>query len=41
VDELLGKDHLFKRSLLLIKAWCMYESRAYEAYSVRERAMTT
>lgn len=27
VDELIGKDHLFKRSIILIKAWCYYESR--------------
>ncbi|TYJ38282.1 hypothetical protein E1A91_A05G433100v1 [Gossypium mustelinum] len=22
VDQLIGKDHLFKRSIILIKAWC-------------------
>ncbi|KAL5734461.1 hypothetical protein ACOSP7_032322 [Xanthoceras sorbifolium] len=27
VDQLIGKDHLFKRSIILIKAWCYYESR--------------
>ncbi|KAK5844478.1 hypothetical protein PVK06_000618 [Gossypium arboreum] len=27
VDQLIGKDHLFKRSIFLIKAWCYYESR--------------
>lgn len=27
VDQLIGKDHLFKRSIILIKAWCFYESR--------------
>ncbi|CAN8278799.1 unnamed protein product [Cochlearia groenlandica] len=27
VDHLIGKDHLFKRSIILIKAWCYYESR--------------
>ncbi|KAL3633386.1 hypothetical protein CASFOL_000562 [Castilleja foliolosa] len=27
VDRLIGKDHLFKRSIILIKAWCYYESR--------------
>lgn len=27
VDYVIGKDHLFKRSILLIKAWCYYESR--------------
>jgi hypothetical protein len=26
-DRLIGKDHLFKRSIILIKAWCYYESR--------------
>ncbi|KAL0919527.1 hypothetical protein M5K25_011625 [Dendrobium thyrsiflorum] len=26
VDRFIGKDHLFKRSVLLIKAWCYYES---------------
>ncbi|XP_024032777.1 uncharacterized protein LOC112095308 [Morus notabilis] len=32
VDELIGKDHLFKRSILLIKAWCYYESRILGAH---------
>ncbi|GAV62491.1 NTP_transf_2 domain-containing protein [Cephalotus follicularis] len=27
VDQLIGKDHLFKSSVILIKAWCYYESR--------------
>lgn len=27
VDQLVGKDHLFKKAILLIKAWCMYEGR--------------
>ncbi|KAJ4912251.1 PAP/OAS1 substrate-binding domain superfamily [Raphanus sativus] len=27
IDHLIGKDHLFKRSIILIKAWCYYESR--------------
>ncbi|KAH0928443.1 hypothetical protein BRARA_D00350 [Brassica rapa] len=27
VDQLFGRDHLFKRSIILIKAWCYYESR--------------
>ncbi|KFK34407.1 hypothetical protein AALP_AA5G141000 [Arabis alpina] len=27
IDRLIGKDHLFKRSIILIKAWCYYESR--------------
>ncbi|CAH8388610.1 unnamed protein product [Eruca vesicaria subsp. sativa] len=26
IDQLIGKDHLFKRSIILIKAWCYYES---------------
>ncbi|XP_057474813.1 uncharacterized protein LOC130762944 isoform X1 [Actinidia eriantha] len=25
VDRLVGRDHLFKRSIILIKAWCYYE----------------
>ena len=27
VDSIIGKDHLFKKSILLVKAWCYYESR--------------
>ncbi|KAL0725547.1 hypothetical protein Bca4012_040146 [Brassica carinata] len=27
VDQVFGRDHLFKRSIILIKAWCYYESR--------------
>lgn len=27
VDQLFGRDHLFKRSIILTKAWCYYESR--------------
>ncbi|XP_028053552.1 uncharacterized protein LOC114257933 isoform X1 [Camellia sinensis] len=27
VDQFIGRDHLFKRSIILIKAWCHYESR--------------
>ncbi|XP_078435418.1 PAP/OAS1 substrate-binding domain superfamily [Wolffia australiana] len=27
MDEMIGKDHILKRSILLIKAWCYYESR--------------
>lgn len=27
MDQYIGKGHLFKRSLILIKAWCFYESR--------------
>ncbi|KMZ70796.1 Nucleotidyltransferase domain containing protein, expressed [Zostera marina] len=26
-DELIGREHLFKRSVLLLKGWCFYESR--------------
>ena len=26
VDAAVGRDHLFKRSVLLVKAWCSYES---------------
>ncbi|PIA59657.1 hypothetical protein AQUCO_00400509v1 [Aquilegia coerulea] len=32
VDRLIGKDHLFKRSIILIKAWCYYESRVLGAH---------
>ena len=32
VDHLVGKDHLFKRSIILIKAWCYYESRILGAH---------
>lgn len=27
VDRFIGKDHLFKESILLVKSWCYYESR--------------
>ncbi|EPS70249.1 hypothetical protein M569_04511 [Genlisea aurea] len=27
VDRLVGRNHLFKRSMILVKAWCYYESR--------------
>ena len=27
MDQIIGKNHLFKRSIILIKAWCYYESR--------------
>ncbi|XP_010525400.1 PREDICTED: uncharacterized protein LOC104803199 isoform X2 [Tarenaya hassleriana] len=27
IDQIFGRDHLFKRSIILIKAWCYYESR--------------
>ncbi|PON44664.1 PAP/OAS1 substrate-binding domain superfamily [Parasponia andersonii] len=32
VDCLIGKNHLFKRSIILIKAWCYYESRILGAH---------
>ncbi|XVE90979.1 hypothetical protein DITRI_Ditri20bG0118800 [Diplodiscus trichospermus] len=32
VDQFVGKDHLFKRSIILIKAWCYYESRILGAH---------
>ncbi|KAJ3699596.1 hypothetical protein LUZ61_003301 [Rhynchospora tenuis] len=32
VDDYIGKDHLFKRSIILIKAWCYYESRILGAH---------
>ncbi|CAM9739962.1 unnamed protein product, partial [Pylaiella littoralis] len=36
-DQLLGKNHLFKRSLLLIKSWWVYESRAYTGSNMLSR----
>ncbi|XP_024312840.1 uncharacterized protein LOC100823912 isoform X3 [Brachypodium distachyon] len=32
VDRKIGKNHLFKRSIILIKAWCYYESRLLGAH---------
>ncbi|KAF8714759.1 hypothetical protein HU200_027284 [Digitaria exilis] len=32
VDRQVGKNHLFKRSIMLIKAWCYYESRILGAH---------
>ncbi|KAK4342621.1 hypothetical protein RND71_038437 [Anisodus tanguticus] len=32
VDRLIGKDNLFKRSIILIKTWCYYESRILGAH---------
>ncbi|KAK4376135.1 hypothetical protein RND71_006812 [Anisodus tanguticus] len=32
VDRLVGKNHLFKRCIILIKAWCYYESRVLGAH---------
>ncbi|KAK9724745.1 hypothetical protein RND81_05G095900 [Saponaria officinalis] len=32
VDNLIGQSHLFKRSIILVKAWCYYESRILGAH---------
>ncbi|XP_038995265.1 uncharacterized protein LOC120119516 [Hibiscus syriacus] len=32
VDQLIRKDHLFKRSIILIKSWCYYESQTLGAH---------
>ncbi|RAL43350.1 hypothetical protein DM860_012491 [Cuscuta australis] len=32
VDRLVGKNHLFKRSIMVIKSWCYYESRILGAH---------
>lgn len=32
VDRTIGRAHLFKRSIVLIKAWCYYESRLLGAH---------
>ncbi|XP_044493681.1 uncharacterized protein LOC123217016 isoform X2 [Mangifera indica] len=32
VDRLINHNHLFKRSIILIKAWCYYESRILGAH---------
>ncbi|KAG8073993.1 hypothetical protein GUJ93_ZPchr0006g44804 [Zizania palustris] len=32
VDALISNNHLFKRSIILIKAWCFYESRILGAH---------
>ncbi|KAM7275019.1 hypothetical protein ACFE04_016885 [Oxalis oulophora] len=32
VDNLIEQNHLFKRSIILIKAWCYYESRILGAH---------
>ncbi|PWA84910.1 hypothetical protein CTI12_AA155270 [Artemisia annua] len=34
VDCLAGKDHLFKRNIILIKAWCYYERRILGAHDI-------
>nr|AAM76764.1 hypothetical protein [Arabidopsis thaliana] len=33
VDKAFGRDHLFKKSIILVKAWCFYESRILGANS--------
>ncbi|MQL69067.1 hypothetical protein Taro_001337 [Colocasia esculenta] len=32
IDQTINQDHLFKRSIILIKAWCYYESRILGAH---------
>ncbi|CAH9138566.1 unnamed protein product [Cuscuta epithymum] len=32
IDRIVGKNHLFKRTLMLIKCWCYYESRILGAH---------
>ncbi|KAL6597496.1 hypothetical protein ACP70R_046936 [Stipagrostis hirtigluma subsp. patula] len=32
VDQVFGKNHIFKRSIVLIKDWCYYESRILGAH---------
>ncbi|GJP55030.1 hypothetical protein CLOM_g14018 [Closterium sp. NIES-68] len=32
VDALIGRNHIFKRSIILVKAWCYYESRILGAH---------
>ncbi|XP_008777040.2 uncharacterized protein LOC103697050 isoform X2 [Phoenix dactylifera] len=32
IDHMINQDHLFKRSIILIKAWCYYESRILGAH---------
>lgn len=34
VDQLVGHNHLFKRSLLLVKCWCYHESMKYAGVSI-------
>lgn len=29
---MIGREHLLKRSIILIKAWCLYESRILGAH---------
>ncbi|KAH6765735.1 PAP/OAS1 substrate-binding domain superfamily [Perilla frutescens var. hirtella] len=32
VDRLIGRNHVFKRSIILVKTWCYYESRILGAH---------
>ncbi|XP_073103659.1 uncharacterized protein [Elaeis guineensis] len=32
IDHLINQNHLFKRSIILVKAWCYYESRILGAH---------
>ena len=32
MDRVIKRDHLFKRSIILVKAWCYYESRTLGAH---------
>ncbi|CAN1297609.1 hypothetical protein LINPERPRIM_LOCUS23529 [Linum perenne] len=32
IDQIVGKNHLLKRSIILIKSWCYYESRTLGAF---------
>lgn len=34
VDRVVGQNHLFKRSIVLIKAWCSHESQRYSGHPV-------
>lgn len=34
VDAIIGCNHLFKRSVLLVKAWCLHESPKYVGFAV-------
>lgn len=33
-DQMIGRNHLFKRSVLLIKAWCLHEAANYCGKSI-------
>mmetsp|Transcript_25539 Transcript_25539/g.37720 ORF Transcript_25539/g.37720 Transcript_25539/m.37720 type:complete len:1330 (-) Transcript_25539:240-4229(-) len=46
IDEYIGQKHLFKRSALLVKAWCKYESPRHTAvdggaFGAREGRLST